>query len=85
MQVANERCCGLDVHKRVIVACVLAGQQRTIHSFGTMTEDLESLAGWLEACGVTHVAMESTGVFWKPVHNVLEAHTFVLVVVNAHT
>lgn len=83
MQVAYERCCGLDVHKRVIVACVLAGRERTIRSFGTMTEDLESLAAWLEACGVTHVAMESTGVFWKPVHNVLEAHPFTLVVVNA--
>ncbi|MGI9149452.1 MAG: IS110 family transposase, partial [Chloroflexota bacterium] len=83
MQVAYERCCGLDVHKRVIVACVLVGQERTIRSFGTMTEDLESLAAWLETCGVTHVAMESTGVFWKPVHNVLEGHSFTLVVVNA--
>jgi len=67
MQVVYERCCGLDVHKRAVVACVLAGQERTIRSFGTMTEDLESLAAWLEECGVTHVAMESTGV--------LEAHT----------
>ena len=83
MQVVHERCCGLDVHKRVVVACVLAGQERTIRSFGTLTEDLEALAVWLEACGVTHVAMESTGVFWKPIHNVLEGHAFVLLVVNA--
>ena len=85
MQVAYERCCGLDVHKRVIVACVLAGHERTIRSFGTMTDDLGSLAGWLETCGVTHVATESTGVFWKPVHNVLEGHAFVLVVVTRST
>jgi len=67
MQVVYERCCGLDVHKRAVVACVLAGQERTIRSFGTITEDLESLAAWLEECGVTHVAMESTGVFGKPI------------------
>jgi hypothetical protein len=55
MQVVYERCCGLDVHKRMVMACVLAGQERTIRSFGTMTEDLESLAawfgsGWRDAC-----------------------------------
>ena len=83
MQVVYERCCGLDVHKHVVVACVLAGHERTIRSFGTITEDLEALAAWLEECGVTHVAMESTGVFWKPIHNVLEDHAFVLLVVNA--
>ncbi len=83
MQVVHERCCGLDVHKRVIVACILAGRQRTIRSFGTMTEDLEAMAAWLEECAVTHVAMESTGVFWKPIYNVLEGHAFELLVVNA--
>jgi transposase len=83
MQVVVERCCGLDVHKRVIVACVLSQRERMIRSFGTMTDDLEALADWLEACGVSHVAMESTGIFWKPVHNVLEGRRFVLLVVNA--
>ena len=83
MQVVHERCCGLDVHKRVIVACVLTGRERTIRSFGTMTEDLEAMATWLEECAVTHVAMESTGVFWKPIYNVLEEHEFELLVVNA--
>jgi len=67
MQVVHERCCGLDVHKRVVVACVLAGQERTIRSFGTLTEDLEALADWLAVCGVTHVAMESTGVVRREV------------------
>src|SRR6266508_931597 len=83
MQVVHERCCGLDVHKRVVVTCVLSGRERTIRSFGTMTEDLEAMAAWLEECDVTHVAMESTGVFWKPIHNVLEGHAFELLVVNA--
>jgi transposase len=83
MQVVVERCCGLDVHKRVVVACVLSQRERMIRSFGTMTEDLEALADWLEECGVSHVAMESTGVFWKPIHNVLEGRRFVVLVVNA--
>jgi transposase len=83
MQVVHERCCGLDIHKRVVVACVLSERERTIRSFGTMTDELEALACWLEESGVTHIAMESTGVFWKPVHNVLEGHAFVLLVVNA--
>src|ERR1700738_2193199 len=83
MQVVHERCCGLDVHKRVIVACVLTRRERTIRSFGTMSEDLEAMAVWLEECAVTHVAMESTGVFWKPIYNVLEEHEFELLVVNA--
>ena len=83
MQVVHERCCGLDVHKRVVVACVLTAAGRTTRSFGTMTEDLERLAGWLEECAVTHVAMESTSVFWKPISNVLEGRAFALLVVNA--
>ena len=66
MDVLFERCCGLDVHKKLVVACVIitppdGEPERTVHSFGTMTEDLLKLADWLEACGVSHVAMESTG------------------------
>jgi uridine phosphorylase len=83
MQVVYERCCGLDVHQRRVMACVLAGQERTIRSFGTMTEALEALATWLDAGGVPPVAMESTGVFGMPMHNVLEGHAVVLIVVNA--
>lgn len=86
MQVVYERCCGLDVHKRTITACRLkwlGGQwQKETRQFGTMTKDLLELSDWLIAEGCTHVAMESTGVYWKPVYNILEGH-FELLVVNA--
>ena len=86
MDVVYERCCGLDVHQKLIVACLLvpgtAGQPRKeIRRFGTMTEDLERLAAWLEQAGCTHVALESTGSSWQPVWNVLEGR-FTLVLVN---
>ena len=83
MEVVHERCCGLDVHKKTVVACVIAPEGRETRTFGTMTDDLETLAAWLEERGVTHVAMESTGVFCKPVYNVLETSEFELLVVNA--
>ncbi len=87
MDAIYERCCGLDIHKRTVVACVIvpgsARQARKeIRTFGTMTDDLLALADWLAAEGVTHVAMESTGVFWKPIFNLLEDH-FQLLLVNA--
>src|SRR5206468_3490049 len=68
MEVCYSRCCGLDVHKRTIVACLLTpgegGRPRKeIRSFGTMTEDVLALADWLVAAGCTHVALESTGVY----------------------
>ena len=71
MDAIYERCCGLDIHKRTVVACVIvpgSGRQarKEIRTFGTMIDDLLALADWLAAEGVTHVAMESTGVFWKP-------------------
>ena len=70
MEVVYPRCCGLDLHKSKIVACLLvpgAGgrAQPEIRTFGTMTADLLALADWLRAAGCTHVAMESTGVYWK--------------------
>ncbi len=70
MDVVYERCCGLDLHKRTVVACLIlpgtAGKPRKeIRTFGTMTTDLLELADWLTAAGCTHVAMESTGVYWK--------------------
>jgi transposase len=83
MQIVHQRCCGLDVHKRSITACLLTARGRETRTFGTMTRDLLALGDWLIAEGVTHVAMESTGVFWKPVHNVLEASGLTLLVVNA--
>src|SRR5204863_5631768 len=83
MQVLHERCCGLDVHKRTVVACRLIPEGSETKTFGTTTEALTSLAEWLGAAGVTHVVMESTGVYWQPVFNVLEEHPFALLVVNA--
>ena len=87
MQVVYERCCGLDIHKQTVVACVVvpgAGGQphKEIRTFKTMTADLLALADWLAAQGITHVALESTGVYWKPAWNVLEA-SFTLLLVNA--
>lgn len=87
MQVVYARCAGLDVHKQSVVACRIiadgpGGCQQEIRTFGTMTEDLLKLADWLRAAEVTHVAMESTGVYWKPVFNVLEGE-FETWVVNA--
>jgi transposase len=83
LEVVHERCCGLDVHKKTVVACIISPGTREVRTFGTMTDELEALATWLEEHGVTHVAMESTGVFWKPIYNVLEAGDFELLVVNA--
>ena len=87
MEIVYERCCGLDVHKRTVVACLLVpgpagAPSREIQTCGTMTRDLLALSDWLAAAGCTHVAMESTGVFWKPIYNLLEGN-FELVVVNA--
>jgi len=72
---------GLDIHKKVIVATVLTPTVTETRSFGTHTPDLLDLADWLQAGGVTHVAMEATGVYWKPVVNLLEAYPFDAVMV----
>ena len=87
MEAIIERCCGLDVHKDVVVACVLIGPadgrvRREIRSYGTTTSQLEELRNWLREAGCTHVGMESTGVYWVPVYAVLEEH-FELIVGNA--
>ena len=83
MEVVYERCCGLDVHKKSVVACVITPEGQRVRRFGTMTKDLLTLAKWLAEHRVTHVAMESTGVYWKPVFNLLE-DSFELVLANAH-
>ena len=89
MEVVHERCAGLDVHKRTVVACVLTPgtggrPERAIRRFETMLDELERLARWLAEQTVTHVALESTGVYWQPVWNVLEEHGgFELLLVNA--
>ena len=87
MHVVYERCAGLDVHKRTVVACAntpdVHGQlHKERRTFNTMTADGLTLRDWLKGLGVTHIAMESTGVFWKPIYNLLEGH-FELLVVNA--
>src|SRR5437868_6906739 len=87
MEVVYEHCCGLDIHKKTVVACVVvsgSGKQphKEIRTFNTMTADLLELADWLTAQRVTHVALESTGVYWKPAWNVLES-SFSLLLVNA--
>ncbi len=83
MEVLYERCCGLDVHKRTVVGCLLTpgpkGERRQeTRTFGTMTDDLLALADWLAGAGCTHVAMEATGAYWKPVYNILESHLRVI-------
>lgn len=83
MEVVNPNCCGLDVHKKTVVACVITPGRKETRTFSTMTGDLLKLKGWLAECGVTHVAMESTGVLWKPVYNLLE-DIFDVMVVNAY-
>ena len=83
MQVLHERCCGLDVHKDSVVACVLIGTvPPQVRSFGTTTLALLALGDWLGEQGVTQVAMESTGVYWKPIWNLLEER-FALLLANA--
>lgn len=87
MEAIIERCCGLDVHKDTVVACVLIGPpagraRKEIRTYGTTTAQLEQLRDWLRQNGCTHVGMESTGVYWVPVYAVLEEH-FELIVGNA--
>jgi transposase len=82
MNVLYERCCGLDIHKKSVVACLITPQGKQVRTFGTMTPDILRMADWLHSQGCTHVAMESTGVFWKPIYNLLEGE-FELLVVNA--
>lgn len=86
MEVLYPRCAGLDVHQQTVVACarVASGSavQQEVRTFGTTTGDLLTLAEWLTSHGCTHVAMESTGVYWKPIWHVLDGH-FALILANA--
>jgi len=87
MQVMHERCAGLDVHKKTVVPCVILTlpdgrvEKHTV-TFSTMTSQILAMADWLKSCGVTHVAMESTGVYWRPIYQLLEGQ-FTLLVANA--
>lgn len=83
MDVIVERGCGLDVHKETVVACIDGGGiKKEIRTYSTFTNELLQLKEWLKGNGITHVAMESTGIYWKPVYNILE-DDFEVVLVNA--
>lgn len=88
MEAIIERACGLDVHKETITGCIMVpkedgkGIKKEIRTYNTMTNDLLQLREWLRSEGITHVAMESTGVYWKPVYNILE-DGFEVLLVNA--
>ena len=89
MKVVYERCAGLDVHKKTVVACVIVpneqgGWRRETRTFGTVMAELLALSDWLQSLGCTHVAMESTGEYWKPVFNILEGSLEVLLVNAQH-
>jgi transposase len=86
MDVVHTRCCGIDIHKKTAVACMIVpgpdGQpSKTVRTFGTMTDDLLALADWLTSQDVSHVALEATGVYWKPLWNLLDA-SFALILAN---
>src|SRR6266446_4371404 len=87
MEVLHARCCGIDLHKRSITVCVLIREsgrkeQKHLREFATTTSEILNCADWLQSLGVTHVAMESTGVYWRPVWNLLEGQ-FDLLLANA--
>lgn len=88
MEVCHTACCGLDVHKKRVVVCLRTpgpnGQRRSeVQTFATTTRALMALADWLVAAGCTHVAMESTGIYWRPVYQILEERQLTVLLVNA--
>ncbi|GED33931.1 IS110 family transposase [Brevibacillus centrosporus] len=83
MKVIIERSCGMDVHKDSITACIITPEGKDTQTFSTKTVFLIKLIDWIKEHGCTHVAMESTGVFWKPIVNLLEAESIKFLVVNA--
>ena len=84
MEVLYERCCGIDVHKNMLMVCIFMGaRKKEIREFGTMTDDILELCSWIKETGCQAVAMESTGVYWKPVYNILESEGIETIVVNA--
>ena len=83
MEILIDRACGIDVHKATVVACIMGtGIKKEIRTYTTMTNDLLRLKEWLKDNRITHVAMESTGVYWKPVFNILEG-SFEVILANA--
>jgi len=84
MEVLHDCCCGLDVHAKTVVACLITKGRKELRTFSTMTDELLRLADWLTSAGCTHVAMESPGVYWKPIFNVLEGLLSVILVNARH-
>lgn len=84
MEIVYERCCGIDVHKKLIVACFRNGKKAEIRKFDTLTSSIKELGNWLLENRCEMVAMESTGAYWKPIYNILELLCLDVMVVNAH-
>lgn len=84
MEVLYRSCAGLDVHAKTVVACLIKDGKKTPRTFSTMTDDLLAMLDWLVAEGCTHVAIESTGVYWRPVFNLLEGQVAVILVNARH-
>ena len=84
MDKVYDKCCGIDVHKKLIVACFRQGNKQEIHEFGATTRELLELADWLKEGNCEMVAMESTASYWKPLYNILESSDLKAIVVNAH-
>lgn len=84
MEKVYDKCCGIDVHKKLIVACFIKGSEQEIREFGATTRELLELADWLKEGGCEMSAMESTASYWKPLYNILESNDLKAMVVNAH-
>ena len=83
MEKVYDKCCGIDVHKKIIVACFVYGRKQEIKEFGATTRELLELSDWLQKGGCEIAAMESTGSYWKPLYNILESVGLKAIVVNA--
>lgn len=83
MEVVYRCCCGIDVHKSLIVACLRTGGKQELREFGTMACEIKALANWLTEAGCEMVAMESTGSYWKPLYNLFELLNLDAIIVNA--
>lgn len=84
MELLYERCCGIDVHKNMLMVCVFTGvRKKEIREFGTMTDDIMEIVKWLKETDCQIAAMESTGVYWKPVYNLFEQEGIETIIVNA--
>lgn len=83
MREVYDNCCGIDVHKKLIVACFIRGNEQETREFGATTRELMEMADWLKGGGCEMVAMESTSSYWKPLYNILETCELKAMVVNA--